>query len=163
MHLAQRALGLARRVGFGKGEGRALSMLGAVQRERGQLPDAFATQLQALQLCRKQLDAEGEAVSLNSLGNISLDLRQYRQALRYYQQSQGIYENLRLPLWVARSYTNIGSCYEKLNVLDSALVAQQRAEGSLDVFQLLEFDAIVEWTEGRNLNKKEIAHLYTVE
>ncbi|OGX89089.1 hypothetical protein BEN47_08160 [Hymenobacter lapidarius] len=128
VRLAQRALAVARRVGFGKGEGRALSMLGAVQRERGQLPEAFATQLQALQLCRELPDAEGEASSLNALGNISLDLRQYRQALRYYQQSKAVFEQRGQQAWVAGAFTNIGSCYEKLGVLDSALLAQQRAE-----------------------------------
>lgn len=126
--LAQRAMAVAQRVGFSKGEGRALSMLGAVQRERGQLPEAFATQLQALQLCRAQHDAEGEASSLNSLGNISLDLRQYRQAMRYYQQSKLMYERRGQEPWLAGVFTNIGSCYEKLGVLDSALAAQQQAE-----------------------------------
>ena len=128
VRLAQRALVLARQVGFGTGEGRALSMLGAVQRERGRLPEAFATQLQALRLCRQQPDAEGEANSLNALGNISLDLRQYRQALRYYEQSKAIYERRGQQPWVAGAFTNMGSCYEKLGRLDSALAAQRRAE-----------------------------------
>ena len=134
MHLAQQALRMARRVGFGKGEGRALSMVGQVQRERGQLPEAFATQLQALRICRQNHDAEGEAGSLNALGNISLDLRQYRQALRYYEQSKTIFEQLNRQPWVAGAFTNMGSCYEKLGVLDSALAAQQRAEALIARF-----------------------------
>ncbi|WP_092671562.1 tetratricopeptide repeat-containing sensor histidine kinase [Hymenobacter arizonensis] len=127
-HLARKALQLAQRVGFGKGEGQALGMIGGVQREQGQLPEAFATLLQSLPLNRQNRDFEGEARSLNSLGNISLDLRQYRQALRYYEQSKTLFERLQLQPWVAGALTNLGSCYEKLGVLDSALLFQQRAE-----------------------------------
>ena len=126
--LAQRALGLAQRLGFGKGEGRALGLLGSAERERGELPAAFAYQLRARQLSRRHHDAEGEAYCLNALGNISLDLRQYRQALRYYEASMGLYERLHRPEWVAGALTNLGSCYERLNVLDSALLRQRQAE-----------------------------------
>ena len=128
LHLAQRALALARHLRFGQGEGRALGVLGAALRERGELPRAFACQLAARQLGRTSHDALGEAFSLNALGNISLDLRQYRPALRYYEQAMALYQRLRLPHWVAGALTNLGSCYEKMNVLDSALVRQRQAE-----------------------------------
>ena len=128
LHLAHRALALARRLDFGKGQGRALSLLGATLRERGELPRAFACQLAARALSRRSHDPEGEAFSLNSLGNISLDLRQYRQAIRYYTQAEALYRPLNLPHWLAGTLTNIGSCYEKLGVLDSALLLQRRAE-----------------------------------
>ncbi|WP_210514748.1 ATP-binding protein [Hymenobacter terricola] len=128
MYLAQRAWQLARRVEFDKGRGRAQSMVGMVLRERGELPKAFANQLIARQVTRQSHDLEGEAYCLNALGNISLDLRQYPQAITYYRQSEAIYKHLGLPHWVAGSLTNIGSCYEKMNVLDSALALQCRAE-----------------------------------
>ena len=128
LHLTQRALALARRLGFSQGEGRALGILGAALRERGELPRAFAYQLAARALSRASHDGQGEAFSLNALGNISLDLRQYRQAIRYYTQSKARYEQLQLPHWVAGSLTNLGSCYEKMGVLDSALLLQRRAE-----------------------------------
>lgn len=128
LHLAQRALALARQRGLGKGEGRSLGLLGALLREQGELPRAFACQLAARKLSRANQDEEGEAFSLNALGNISFDLRQYRQAVRYYEQSKARYERLDLPHWLAGTLTNLGSCYEKLGVLDSALLLQRRAE-----------------------------------
>ena len=124
----QRALRLARQLGFGKGEGRALNMAGASLRERGELPKAFAHQLEALRLARAHHDPEGEAISLNGLGNICFDLRQYRQAINHYKESKGVFERLNLTHWVAGALTNIGSCYEKMDVLDSALVLQRQAE-----------------------------------
>ncbi|MBH8571410.1 tetratricopeptide repeat protein [Microvirga sp. STS02] len=128
MYLAQEAWQLARRLNFEKGRGRAQGMIGMVLRERGDLPKAYANQLIAIQLSRQTHDPEGEAYSLNCLGNISLDLRQYPQAIGYYRASEGLYRRLhRLP-WVAGALTNLGSCYEKLNQLDSALALQQRAE-----------------------------------
>ena len=128
LHLTHRALALARQLGFSKGEGRALSILGAALRERGDLPQAYAYQLKARQLSNANHDVENEAFSLNALGNISLDLCQYQQAISYYAQSKTRYEQLNLPHWVAGSLTNLGSCYEKMGVLDSALRLQQQAE-----------------------------------
>ena len=134
MYLAQRAWQLARQAEFDKGRGRAQSFIGSVLRERGELPKAFANQLIALQISRESSDLEGEAISLNSLGNISLDLRQYRRAIAYYQQSRRRYQQLNLPHWTAGTLTNIGSCYEKINWLDSALVYQQQAEALIARF-----------------------------
>ena len=127
MYLAQEAWQLARRVGFDKGRGRAKGMIGATLRERGELPKAFANQLIAYQISHQTSDLLGEAYSLNALGNIRFDLRQYRQALRYYQQSKVLYVRLHQTPWVVGAITNMGSCYEKLNVLDSALVLQSQA------------------------------------
>lgn len=128
MYLAQEAWQLARQLNFDKGRGRAQGMIGMVLRERGELPKAYANQLIGLQLSRQSHDPEGEAYNLNCLGNISLDLRQYPQAIGYYRASEGLYRRLhRLP-WVVGALTNLGSCYEKLNQLDSALALQQRAE-----------------------------------
>ena len=128
LRLARRALALARHLGFRQGEGRALGVLGSALRDRGELPRAVACLLAARRLGRATHDAEGEAFSLNSLGNVSLDLRQYRQGLRYYQQSKDRYARLNLPHWVAGSLTNLGNCYEKMGVLDSALLLQRQAE-----------------------------------
>ena len=128
MTLAHEAWQLARRLNFDKGRGRAQGMIGMVLRERGELPKAYANQLIALQISRQSHDPEGEAYNLTCLGNISLDLRQYPQAIGYYRASERLYRRLhRLP-WVAGTLTNLGSCYEKLNQLDSALALQQRAE-----------------------------------
>ncbi|MDO7851011.1 ATP-binding protein [Hymenobacter convexus] len=125
--LAQHAWRLAREFGFDKGRGRAQGMIGIVLRERGELPKAFANQLIALQIGRETHDLEGEAASLNALGNISFDLRQYRSAIRYYEKSQALFQRINQPAWVAGSFTNMGSCYERLNVLDSALLRQRQA------------------------------------
>ena len=49
-HYAQQGLALARRIGYAKGEGRCLSRLALLQAERGNLPQALRTDLQALHL-----------------------------------------------------------------------------------------------------------------
>jgi C4-dicarboxylate-specific signal transduction histidine kinase len=127
MTMAQQAWQLAQQVAFVKGQGRAQGMIGAALRERGELPKAFANQIQAYQISRQTRDLQGQAYSLNALGNIRFDLRQYRQALGFYRQAQQIYARLHLTPWLAGACTNMGSCYEKLNVLDSALVQQTKA------------------------------------
>ncbi|MDO7848729.1 tetratricopeptide repeat protein [Hymenobacter sp. M29] len=126
--MAQKAWRLARELGFDKGRGQAQGMIGVVLRERGELPKAFANQLIALQISRETYDLEGEAASLNALGNISFDLRQYRSPIRYYEQSRDLFQRIGQPAWVAGSLTNMGSCYERLDVLDSALLRQRQAQ-----------------------------------
>ena len=113
----------------GRGRGRALGVLGSALRDRGELPRAVACLLAARRLGRATHDAEGEAFSLNSLGNVSLDLRQYRQGLRYYEQSKDQYTRLNRPHWVAGSLTNLGSCYEKMGVLQARLGHSAEAFG----------------------------------
>ena len=127
VYLAQRAWQLASRLRFDKGRGRAQSMVGMILRERGELPQAFANQLIALRIGRATHDLEGEAYALNCLGNISLDLRQYPQAIGQYRQAETLYRRLNSHGLVAGTLTNIGSCYEKVNQLDSALAIQRRA------------------------------------
>jgi C4-dicarboxylate-specific signal transduction histidine kinase len=127
MSLAQAAWQLAQQVHFVKGQGRAQGMMGAALRERGELPKAFANQILAYQISRQSRDLEGQAYSLNALGNIRFDLQQYRQALNYYRQSEALYARLHLLPWLAGALTNMGSCYEKLNLLDSALALQTQA------------------------------------
>ncbi|MBO2008577.1 ATP-binding protein [Hymenobacter negativus] len=131
LELAQQACELARQVSFVKGQGRAQGMIGSALRERGELPKAFANQIQAYQISRQCRDLQGQAYSLNGLGNIRFDLQQYRQALDYYRQSKEIYTRLHLMPWVAGTLTSMGSCYEKLNVLDSALILQSQAAAVL--------------------------------
>ncbi|MBU6119930.1 hypothetical protein [Hymenobacter siberiensis] len=94
MYLAQKAWQLARQLNFDKGRGRAQGVIGMVLRERGELPKAYANQQIALQLSCQSHNPEGEASTLNGLGNISLDLRQYPETIEHYRASEVLYRRL---------------------------------------------------------------------
>ena len=131
MLLTQQAWELSSKLGFEKGRGRAQGLTGTGLRERGDLPKAYANLLLARQIGQRTHDLEGEALSLNGLGNISMDLHQYQQAIGQYREAEAQFRHLKRMAWVVGSLTNIGNCYEKLNQLDSALVIQRRAEALL--------------------------------
>ncbi|MBD0350450.1 MAG: tetratricopeptide repeat protein [Flavisolibacter sp.] len=124
--LSRQAIILAQKARFVKGEIRARIGLGEVLRNRGEFPQALAEEFRALQLSRKTGDAEGEALSLAFVGPVYIDLGEYRQALHYLFQAEKNSEQLPKGIRAFR-LSNIGTAYEKMNRLDSALYFQQQA------------------------------------
>jgi signal transduction histidine kinase len=119
---AQRGLRLARRIGYVKGEGRCLSRLGLLQAERGNLPQALRTDLQALRLNRASHDARGTARTLNQTGLLYQALDDYRPALSYYFRAKAAYERGGIDddSQLVSVLTNLGSTYVGRGQLDSA-------------------------------------------
>ncbi|MCC2547837.1 tetratricopeptide repeat protein [Hymenobacter sp. BT175] len=126
---AQRGLRLARRIGYLKGEGRCLSRLGILLSERGNLPDALRTDLDALQLNEQSHDLEGKARTLNQLGLLYQALEDYRPALRYFFQAKSIYEDRKIgdDSQLISVLANLGATYEGRGQLDSAAYFLNRA------------------------------------
>lgn len=92
--LTDKALALARKVNFTKGEIEAISRQGEVRHHRGELPQALEAELTAIQLSRKYNYPEAEAQSLTFIATINLDLGEYRAALNYLFQAKKIYDNV---------------------------------------------------------------------
>ncbi|RTQ44730.1 tetratricopeptide repeat protein [Hymenobacter gummosus] len=128
-HYARRGLDLARRIGYAKGEGRCLSRLGLLQAERGNLPQALRTDLQALRLHQAGHDAEGTARTLNQTGLLYQALDDYRPALAYYYRAKALYEQARIDddSQLVSVLTNLGSTYVGRRQLDSAEFFLRRA------------------------------------
>ncbi|KAA9333026.1 tetratricopeptide repeat protein [Hymenobacter busanensis] len=126
---AQQGLALARRLGYRKGEGRCISRLGILMSERGNLPQALRTDLQALQLNEESHDLEGMARTLNQIGLLYYALEDYRPALSYFFRAQRLYAQARIadPSQLVSVLTNIGASYEGRSQFDSAAVFLNRA------------------------------------
>ncbi|GAB2958579.1 hypothetical protein GCM10027048_27020 [Hymenobacter coalescens] len=128
---ARQGLELARRIGYAKGAGRCLSRLGLLQAERGNLPQALRTDLQALRLHQAGHDLEGTARTLNQTGLLYQALDDYRPALSYYFRARQLYAQLPQadPSQVVSVLTNLGSTYVGRGQLDSAdyFLTQARA------------------------------------
>ncbi|GAB2607549.1 hypothetical protein GCM10027190_63710 [Spirosoma areae] len=123
----QQALQLAQRLNFPKGQGRALYALGVDLRLRAELPQALATLFDALAINRASKDQPGETATLNYIGNVYSDLREYRQALSYYKQAKKLAESILDKDRLITELMNIGGTYERMNLLDSALLFNQQA------------------------------------
>jgi two-component system NtrC family sensor kinase len=132
--LTEEAIENARNLNFKKGEIKAISRQGEVRHLRGELPQAFESELSAIQLSREFKYPETEAESLTFIGNIYLDLGEYRQALNYFLQAKSIYDKIinRLSKGSAEQFpsfvlSNIGRAYDKLKKFDTALYFSKMA------------------------------------
>jgi two-component system NtrC family sensor kinase len=97
--------------------------------ESGDLPEAFQFAFEALKLAEKiKNNANLKGYALNRIGNIYMELSNYRKAIEYYNLS---IENL-LIVNAAESgiilngLSNIGNVYELMGVKDSAIHYQQK-------------------------------------
>ncbi|WP_303312039.1 ATP-binding protein [Hymenobacter sp. BT730] len=129
LRYARDGLQLAQRIGYLKGEGRCLSRIGIILSERGNLPQALRTNLDALRLAEKSHDREAIARILNQTGLLYQALDDFRPALQYYFQSRAIYEGQQVGGYSQRIsvLTNIGSTYVGTGQLDSAAYFLQQA------------------------------------
>lgn len=127
MSYGQRALQLAREINYAKGEADALGSIGFVMREVGNLPNALKTEFKAYQIAEAHNQVYEMARSLNIIGNIYFDLKDYTQALTYYHNAQRKHASIRSEAGLAITQSNIGSVYEQLNQLDSAWHYEWRA------------------------------------
>ena len=123
---AQRALALARRVGYRHGEGEALNRLGAALRESN-LARSLELFQQSLHIARATRDQALTAQNLRSIGIIYVYLRDRRQGLSYYFQALKIGQQLRDERRVVIELSNIGLAYDVFGQLDSAQLYQARA------------------------------------
>jgi signal transduction histidine kinase len=132
----EKAIRLAQKAEYKRGELISLSRKGELQHLRGELPLALETELNTIQLSQKYNYPDIEAQSLTFLGTIYLDLEEYKLAQIYLFLAEKIYQNIdrKLLLGSAKyippyTLTNIGTTYEKLNMLDSAMYFYKAAFG----------------------------------
>ncbi|KUG06648.1 ATP-binding protein [Solirubrum puertoriconensis] len=121
-YYAKQGLQLARRIGYAKGEGRCLSRIGILMGERGNLPQALRTNLQALHLNEQSRDLEGTARTLNQTGLLYFALDDFRPSIAYFLRAKRIYEQAGVTddSQLVSVFTNLGASYEGLKMLDSA-------------------------------------------
>ncbi|GAA3979434.1 hypothetical protein GCM10022407_25810 [Hymenobacter antarcticus] len=123
---ARKALALARRTGYRRGEGAALNRLGAALRESN-LARALELFQQSLRIAQVTHDRALEAQNLRSIGIIYVYLRDKRQGLAYYFRALKIGERLGHERRIVIELSNIGLAYDLFNQLDSARLYQERA------------------------------------
>jgi two-component system NtrC family sensor kinase len=123
MLYGQRALTLAKQIHYHKGEIRALSNMGFVMLDFGNLPKALQMQFNALQLAEKYKLPGETGRPFNQIGSIYLTLNEYQKALSYYQKARNVFEkshDYSGYIGVVIAELNLGNVFERMNQLDSA-------------------------------------------
>lgn len=123
---ANRALALARRIGYRHGEGEALNRQGSVLRESN-LAQALELFQQSLRLGQATHDLRLQAQNLRSIGIIYVYLRDRHAGLAYYFRALRLGEQLHDERRVVIELSNIGLAYDLYNEVDSSRIFQERA------------------------------------
>ncbi len=102
-----------------------LNGLGVVHRRLDRLRSAMACHLEALKKIEVYKGNYGEVsfqhrVSLNSIGNIFITLKQYYKALDYFSHSLSLEQEVENHLGMAINYNNMGYCYQHLGKEEEA-------------------------------------------
>ena len=127
-----KSLKLARQLNNVEMQVSALNMTGVVYRRIDAVRSALDKHNAALKLAESQKDQnptlkKGISISLNSIGNIYLLLRDYDAAEKYFKNAL-IYEtNLGNDLGLAINYANLGITYEEREQFDQAIVNYKKS------------------------------------
>ncbi|MFP2997250.1 tetratricopeptide repeat protein [Spongiivirga sp. MCCC 1A20706] len=113
---------------------RALNGMGVVYRRMDAVRSALDYHQQALSIAEKIENKSNEikystAISLNSIGNIYISLKQYELAEAEFLKAMVLERELNNKLGLAINYQNIGYCYEQRNIFDEALTNYRKSMG----------------------------------
>ena len=128
LEYSEKALKIARDLGYNKGIVSSLNLAGESNRLTGNYPKALQYQLQALEISRELKNEEVESNSLGFIGVIYMELNEYRQAVQYFLPAISIKNRLPASPPAVFILANTGISYHFLGMLDSALHYLRLAE-----------------------------------
>lgn len=144
MIYAEQGLNLANQNGLKKGQARSLTRIGNILLSIGDFTNAFGTHLKSLKISEEIDDKDGIAATNSNMARVFTEQGDYRHALEYYFKAQKNYElilkNLenekpvneplikRNKSYLVIVSLNIGDNYDRMSLLDSALLFQSRAQ-----------------------------------
>ena len=116
-----KALTLARKIKFPKGELAALQMIMITQFQLGNDSRALQVTLEGLKIAEKNNLVNDKATLMSSLGFVYYRVKNYTKGLSLFRESMALFDSLQNYTFVAFMENNIGEVYLTLNQLDSAL------------------------------------------
>ncbi len=98
-----------------------LSLKGATVLEAGKLPESLRFQFEALEIGEQLKDTSNIAFALNRIGNIYMELADFKKANEYYTRSKVLFEKIGDVGMVHNEMSNIGNIYNLMQQPDSGL------------------------------------------
>ena len=134
----------------------SLNMLGVIYRKSDAIKTALDYHQEALELAEtEKKPSEGIKrsinVSLNSIGNLYLTLKQYDIAIAQFKRSMELEKELGNKLGLAINHQNIGECLEQKGELEEALHQYSAS---------LEYNNEINNNKGRVICRNSIAQIY---
>jgi two-component system NtrC family sensor kinase len=119
----EKALKLARKIKFIKGEMNALNALSGSFRIQGDMPKSLDFRIKALKMLEENFPAMDKSDLWNGIGLVYLEINDYPKALDYFRKALSIRKR-------ENSLLNIGRVFAKTNRLDSAWYYTQIVYGA---------------------------------
>jgi len=139
-YYAQNALELSRRIDYPTGETKALLALSYYFQNRGNLTQGLELGLKGLDFAKKHDLRYDQAFAMIRLGNVYMILKDYHEAINYFQQTRELTKNSPDSFLYAVTFWRIAAAYDNLNMFDSALffakIAEDTASGMGNKFIL---------------------------
>ncbi len=98
-----------------------LSLKGATVLEAGKLPESLRFQFEALEIGEQLKDTSNIAFALNRIGNIYMELADFKKANEYYTRSKELFEKIGDVGMVHNEMSNIGNIFNLMQQPDSGL------------------------------------------
>jgi len=127
-YFATQALELAQKNNYTLGKMRAYVILSHYYFNLGDLSRALDLGLRSLELARDLATVHDQAFALIRVGNVYVGLKDYKQALRYFRETQEITRNTPDSFFYVVTYWRMADVYKDLNMIDSALFYGIQAE-----------------------------------
>lgn len=121
MDLSEKALKLSQKLGFSRGEVRALIRKGIVYDVQSKNDQAIAMYQQSLQLAKKTHDLKAIASNLNNLGLIYWKKGELTEALTYLNRAYSMFGELEDEYNMASAANNLGLIYEEMELYRKSL------------------------------------------
>lgn len=126
MIIGQQGLALSKHIHFTKGEILCLSEMGTIYANIGNNAKGLELLLQALKKSENVNDQQLTGSVLLAIGSFYADQDESRKSLEYLLKARNNYAALHDEYSQSICDGNIGDCYEKLNLLDSARIFTER-------------------------------------
>lgn len=131
MSYGQKGLMLSRQLKYYRGEALALSSIGTVLREIGNLPKALEISLQGYKIAEKYHYQRELCLCLSTIANIYFDLRDYPKSIYYNKRCEKIAEDTHDELRITTLLMSTGAAYAYAGQLDSAMLYLQPAYANM--------------------------------
>lgn len=124
---AEKALSLAQKINYSKGEATAYSYIGHCRLYQGFLPEALKNYFSSLKLIEQRKDKQAISTMYNNIGNVYYTQKDYQKALSYFNQSLRLKKEINDDYGIATSLTNIANVYNDQQKLNEALKLYKQA------------------------------------
>lgn len=135
IYYCEEALALARKIHFKRGEAYAITTTGLALREKGELPESLELQLQALQIAEANNYPIEAAFCYRRIGLVYMDIQDYKTCLYYLFLALHKQETIPYPRGIAIENMNLAMTYEYMNMPDSALYFNEKAEAGKSLIE----------------------------